>query len=86
MTSDRPPRVFFHEFTPGAFCIRFDYWYTPPDRWKCKAFSDRLHFAIFRKFESQGIQFSLPLRHSFWKRDDEQGPLDIQLVDESERR
>jgi MscS family membrane protein len=81
MTSDHPPRVFFHEFTPGAFCIKFDYWYTPPDRWKCKAFSDRLHFAIFRKFESQGIQFSLPLRHSFWKRDDEQGPLDIQVID-----
>ena len=32
------------------------------------------------KFEALGIQFSLPLRHSFWKQDDRQGPLDVNLL------
>ena len=81
MDPDRPPRVFFHKFTPDSFCIQFRYWYMPPDRWKFKTFGDKLNFEIFRKFESEGIQFSLPVRHSFWKRDAEQGPLDIQVID-----
>jgi small-conductance mechanosensitive channel len=29
---------------------------------------------------AEGIQFSLPLRHSYWKQDDQQGPLDVNLV------
>ena len=77
---NHPPRVFFGEFTPGAFSIQFTYWYTPPDRWKFKEFSEKLNFEIFRKFEALGIQFSLPLRHSFWKQDDQQGPLDVNLL------
>lgn len=75
-----PGRVFFHEFTPGSFSIQFTYWYTPPDRWKFREFSEKLNFEIFRKFEALGIQFSLPLRHSFWKQDDQQGPLDVNLL------
>ena len=77
---NHPSRVFFREFTPGAFSIQFIYWYTPPDHWKSKEFSEKLNFEIFRKFEALGIQFSLPLRHSFWKEDDQQGPLDVNLL------
>jgi MscS family membrane protein len=80
MDRDRPPRVHFDEFTPDGFRIRFIYWYSPPDHWRFKAFSERLNLEIFRRFEEQGIQFSLPLRHSFWKHDDAQGPLDVQLL------
>jgi hypothetical protein len=39
-----------------------------------------LNFDIFRRFEAQGIQFSLPFRHSFWKHDDVQGPVDVNLL------
>ena len=80
MKPDHPPRVFFEEFAAEAFCIRFMYWYFPADRWKFRVYSERLNFEIFRKFEAQGIQFSLPFRHTFWKRDAEQGPLDIRMV------
>ena len=85
MDPDRPPRVFFNEFTANAFSIEFVYWYTCSDRWKFKAFSEKLNFEIFRKFEAQGIQFSLPFRHSFWKRDDVQGPLDVKLLTDGAR-
>jgi len=79
MDMDRPPRVFFNEFTPDAFSIIFYYWYTSSDYWRFKTFSEKLNFEILRKFEAQGIQFTLPLRHSFWKHDNEQGPLDVNL-------
>jgi MscS family membrane protein len=79
MQPDRPPRVYLDEFAADAFTIEFNYWYSPPDYWKYKAFGDRLNFAIFRRFEEHGIQFSLPFRHSFWKHDDAQGPLDVKL-------
>jgi MscS family membrane protein len=83
---DRPPRVFFNEFTPEAFSIHFIYWYTPPDYWIFKAFGEKLNFEIFRKFEAQGIQFSLPFRHSFWKHDDVQGPMDVKLLSDCARQ
>ena len=86
MDPERPPRVFFNEFTPEAFSIRFIYWYAPPDYWLFKAFSKKLNFVIFRKFEAQGIQFSLPLRHSLWKHDDVQGPLDVKLLGDGVRQ
>jgi len=77
---EMPPRVFFDEFKENAFVIRFFYWYTPPDYWEFKAFGERLNFEIFRAFEEHGIQFSLPFRHSYWKLDQEQGPLDVQVI------
>ena len=45
-----------------------------------KAFSERLNFEIFHAFEEQGIPFSLPVRHSYWKSDREQGPFDVRLL------
>jgi MscS family membrane protein len=79
LDTDFPPRVFFDEFGPDVFRIRFIYWYTPPDYWDFKAFGERLNFEIFRAFEAEGIQFSLPFRHTYWKHDDEQGPLEIEI-------
>jgi MscS family membrane protein len=80
MDAEFPPRVFFDGFGPTAFCVRFVYWYSPPDQWDFKAFGHKLNFEIFRAFEAEGIQFSLPLRHSYWKRDADQGPLEIQIL------
>ena len=79
MDPELPPRVFFDEFSVDAFVLRFFYWYTPPDYWEFKAFGERLNLEIFHAFEEQGIQFSLPSRHSYWKQDQEQGPLDVQV-------
>jgi len=33
---NHPPRVFFHEFTPGVFSIQFIDWYMPTDRFEQK--------------------------------------------------
>lgn len=76
-----PPRVYFSEFNSDSFNIRIIYWYLPPDRWSVYAFSEKVNLAIFRAFAEQGIQFSLPLPHSYWKHDEKQGPLEVSLVD-----
>lgn len=75
-----PPRVFFEEFDSDAFVIHVVYWFAPPDLWKFYQFNETINFQLFELFEKAGIQFSLPFRHSFWKRDDEQGPLDVQML------
>ncbi|NOX55375.1 MAG: mechanosensitive ion channel [Planctomycetes bacterium] len=80
MDPDYPPRVYFNDFNPDSFNIRIMYWYTPPDLWSYLEFTEKVNFEIFRAFEEQGIQFSLPLRHTYWKHDDQQGPLDVRLL------
>jgi MscS family membrane protein len=85
MDPEYPPRVYFNEFNPDSFNIHFIYWYTPPDLWNYYAFCEKVNLEIFRAFEEQGIQFSLPLRHSYWKHDDEQGPLDVTVLGNSVR-
>lgn len=80
-----PPRVYFAEFSPGAFTIKIYYWFTPPDEWKFMEFSEKINMQIFAAFEDRGIQFSLPARHSYWKEDDQQGPLEIVLRDGSDQ-
>ncbi|MFC1652324.1 mechanosensitive ion channel family protein, partial [Planctomycetota bacterium] len=48
LDAERPPRVFFDEFTPTAFRIQFYYWYTSTDFWKFKAYSEKVNFEILR--------------------------------------
>lgn len=84
MPPDQPPRVILDEFGSQSFCIRFWYWYSPPDLWRFREFNSRINFEIFREFEEHGIQYSLPFRHTFWKHDAEQGPLDIRVMPESD--
>ncbi len=74
-----PPRAYFNEFNPDSFNIRVIYWYRPAELWAFYEFSEKINLEIFRLFEERGIQFSLPLRHSYWKQDSEQGPLDVNL-------
>ena len=35
------------------------------------------HKPLEEEFEEHGIQFSLPLRHTYWNQDNQQGPLDV---------
>ena len=62
MVPDYPPRVHFLDFNPDSFVIRMIYWYSPPKYWDYLAFSEKVNLAIFRDFEKEGIQFSLPQR------------------------
>ncbi len=80
MDPEFPPRVYFNDFNTDSFNIRVIYWYQPPKLWDFYAFSEKINFEIFRAFEENGIQFSLPLRHTYWKHDDEQGPLDVNFL------
>lgn len=83
MDPEFPPRVYFNEFNPDSFNIRIIYWYSPPKLWDYLAFCQKVNLQIFKAFEEQGIQFSLPLRHTYWKHDDQQGPLEIKMVDQT---
>jgi len=80
MEADFPPRVYFNEFNDDSFNIRVICWFSPPKLWEYQEFNEKLNLEIFAAFEENGIQFSLPLRHSHWNRDDEQGPLEIEVV------
>ena len=75
-----PPRVYFDEFNSDSFNIRLIYWYTPPDLWQYYAFSEHVNLEILKAFEERGIQLSLPIRHTYWKHDDEQGPLEVTIT------
>jgi MscS family membrane protein len=72
-----PPRVFFSDFNADSFNITVTFWYSPPDIGAFKEFSQKVNLEIMRVFEEHGIQFSLPFRHTFWKHDNQQGPLDV---------
>ena len=81
MDPEYPAHVYFNEFNPDAFNIHLIYWFTPPDLWSYYAFCEKVNLQILRAFEENGIQLSLPVRHSYWKSDDRQGPLEIKLVE-----
>lgn len=83
MHADFPPRVFFFDFFPTAFTIRMIYWYHPAEYWKFLEFSEKVNFAIFRDFEEQGIQFSLPQRFAPTSIDGAQAPIEVQLPEQS---
>jgi MscS family membrane protein len=80
MDPEFPPRVCFNDFNPGSFNIRVLCWFQPPNLWDFYEFSEKVNLEILRVFEENGVPFSLPVRHSFWKRDDEQGPLDVNVI------
>jgi MscS family membrane protein len=72
-----PPRVHFNVFNPDSFNIRVPYWFSPPDIAMFHEFSEKVNLELMRAFEKHEIQSSLPLRHTYWKTDNQQGPLDI---------
>ncbi len=81
MDPEFPPRVFFTDFMPTAFNIRVIYWYTPPNYWDFLAFSERVNLEIFRAFEEQGIQFSLPFKVTHTSLAAEATPVEVKMVD-----
>ncbi|MGI9519045.1 MAG: mechanosensitive ion channel family protein [Pirellulaceae bacterium] len=81
MDPNFPPRVFFAEFDSESFDIQMMYWYSPADVHGFLEFSEQVNLEIMQLFEERGIQFSLPARHSFWKHDDRQGPLEVMMTE-----
>ncbi len=79
LSPEIPPRVHFTEFNPDSFNIRVTYWFGPPNLPAFQNFSEKINLEIMRAFEKNGIQFSLPFRHTYWKQDDQQGPLEVVL-------
>ncbi len=80
MDPEFPPRIFFTDFNPTAFNIRVIYWYNPPKYWDFLAFSERVNLDIFRAFEEQGIQFSLPLRVTHTSIESKAKPVEVEIV------
>ncbi len=82
MAEQRPPRVNFTEFNADSFNIRVTFCYETRKMSEFRNVSEKINLEIMRAFEEHGIQFSLPFRHSFWKTDDEQGPMDVIVMNE----
>ena len=80
MDPQRPPRVDFTDFNEDSFNIRILYWFTPADLRKFNEFNEKVNLEVMRVFEQRSIQFSLPFRHTYWKQDNEQGPLEIAIA------
>jgi MscS family membrane protein len=84
MAPNQPPLVHFSEFNPDSFNIRVMFWYSPPEIEKFHQFSENVNLSIMKTFEEHGVQFSLPFRHTYWKTDDQQGPLDVNVKHQDE--
>ena len=80
MDPDFPPRVYFDDFNADSFNIKIAYWYQPPGIWDFYAFSQEVNLAIFRAFDEEGIQFSLPFRVTYTDSESEPGPLELKMV------
>jgi MscS family membrane protein len=80
MDPEFPPRVYFTDFVPAAFNIRVIYWYNPPNYWEFLAFSEKVNLEIFRAFEEQGIQFSLPARVAHTSIESEEKPIEVRMI------
>jgi len=84
MDPEFPPRVYFNDFNPDSFNIRIAYWFHPPKYWDFLAFSEKLNLEIFRAFDEEGIQFSLPFRVTYTTTESEQQPLEVKVIEGTE--
>lgn len=82
MDPDFPPRAFFTDYLPTAFNIRVIYWYNPPNYWDFLEMSEKVNLAIFRAFEEQEIQFSMPARITHTSLDSKEKPVEVKMVGE----
>jgi MscS family membrane protein len=80
MDPDFPPRAFFTDYLPTAFNIRVIYWYNPPSYWDFLEMSEKVNLAIFRAFDTQGIQFSLPMRVAHTSVTSQEKPVEVKMV------
>ncbi len=60
MNPELPPRVYFTDFNAASLNLQLQYWYHPPDYWNYMEFSEKVNFAIIRRFNEAGIDFAFP--------------------------
>lgn len=83
MDPSLPPRAFFTDYLPNAFKIHVIYWYHPPNYWDFLAMSEKVNLTIFRAFEEQGIQFSLPVRVAHTSITSQEKPVEVKMIGEA---
>jgi len=66
---DRPPRVYFSEFTDWALSIYMSYWVKPPDYWLYYEVNERVNLEIMKRFEAEGIEFAFPSQTLYVRKD-----------------
>ncbi len=66
---DRPPRVYFSDFTDWALSIYMSYWVEPPDYWLYHEVNERVNLEIIKRFEAEGIEFAFPSQTLYLKKD-----------------
>jgi len=66
---DRPPRVYFSDFTDWALSIYMSYWVKPPDYWLYYEVNERVNLEIMKRFEAEGIEFAFPSQTLYVKKD-----------------
>lgn len=62
MDPELPPRVYLNEFGESTLNIEIWYWYTPPNFWLFKTFSQELNLRIKETLEGLGVEFAFPVR------------------------
>ena len=62
MDPELPPRVYLNEFGESSLNIEIWYWYTPPNFWLFKTFSQELNLRIKEILEGLGVEFAFPVR------------------------
>lgn len=66
---DRPPRVYFKDFTDWALSIYMSYWVKPPDYWLYHEVNERVNLEIMKRFEVEKIDFAFPSQTLYLKKD-----------------
>jgi MscS family membrane protein len=72
MDPKRPPRVYFTKFNPDSLNISIRYWYHPAERWKSRAFGQKVNLKIMEEFRKEGIKFAVPTTTTYLAQEDEQ--------------
>jgi len=72
MDPERPPRVYFTKFNPDSLNISIRYWYHPAERWKSRAFGQKVNLRIMEEFRKEGIKFAVPTTTTYLAQEDEQ--------------
>ncbi|MHC4160323.1 MAG: mechanosensitive ion channel family protein [Planctomycetota bacterium] len=66
---ERPPRVYFNDFTDWALNIYMIYWVKPPDYWLYHEVNERVNIEIMKRFEAEKIEFAFPSQTLYVKKD-----------------
>lgn len=66
---DRPPRVYFTEFTDWALSIYMSYWVKPPDYWLYHEVNEKINLEIMKRFDAENIEFAFPSQTLYVKKD-----------------